>query len=398
TGFPRLDVDYSWDERAKLAKLTIRQTQPVSETVPLFNFPLPIRFKSKSGVVDRVLTVKEKAENFYVTLEAQPELLRIDPNVSVLSQINFRPTEPMLAAQLADKSDTIGRYIAVEQLGAKRDHASIGKLKNALNSDEFYAVRIAAARALRMVHTDEAFDALVASTKQSDARVRKEVIADVLAFYRPAAFEYAQVVLKMEKNPDIVGAAISALAPTGTNARPTLVYYLNTNSWRQHLTETAMTAMRSQNDPFYVQPLRDALQKRKQEFTGRTTSVALDALAVLARDLENKDDERELIASFANDNRRIVKLAAINALGTLRDERAVPILERFASAQKNAPERTAAERSIEAIRATRKNTLEMGDVRREVLELQKQNRELRKDFDALKKKLDAGTPGKPAKK
>jgi aminopeptidase N len=397
TGSPRLDVEYSWDERSKLAKLTVRQTQAVNENVPLFNFPLPVHFKSKSGFAERVVPVKEKAEDFYFALDTQPDLVRIDPGVSVLATINFRPPAAMLAAQLADKSDAVGRYIAVEQYGEKRDHGAISRLKSAVNSDPFYAVRIAASRALRMIHTDEAFDALVASTKQSDARVRREVIGDMLAFYRPAAFEQAQVVLKTEKNPDIIAAALGALAPTGTNARSTLIQFLNTNSWRQHLSETAMTAMRAQNDSYYIEPLREAIQRRNQEFTGRTISIALDTLASLAREQENKDGLRELIASFANDARRGVKIAALNALGTLRDERAIPILERFATARKDAPERTAAERAIETIRAGRKNTLEVGDVRREVLELQKQNRELRRDFDALKKKLDA-TPAAPKAK
>ena len=155
-----------------------------------------------------------------------------------------------------------------------------------------------------------------------------------------------------------------------------------------------MTTMRAQNDPFYVEPLRDALQRRRKELPSRTIAIALESLASLAREQDNKDVVRELIASFANDPRQNVKLASLNALGTLRDERAIPILERFAAAQKNTPERTSAERAIETIRAARKTTLEVGDVRREVIELQKQNRELRRDFDALKKKMDAGSTPK----
>src|SRR6185295_18681055 len=102
-------------------------------------------------------------------------------------------------------------------------HDAAVKLKNTLNNDPFWAVRIAASKALRAMNNDEAFDALVASLKQSDARVRRQVVADVTAFYRPAAFEEAQKVLKNEKNPDIVGTALGALAPIGTNARPILL-------------------------------------------------------------------------------------------------------------------------------------------------------------------------------
>jgi aminopeptidase N len=342
--------------------------------------------------------VKEKSEDFYFPLEAQPELVRLDPNVSVLAQINFRPPSAMLAAQLADRSDVVGRFIAIEQLSEKKDHDAVTKLKNTLNNDAFWAVRVSASKALRSIHNDESFEALVASMKQSDARVRRQVVSDVTSFYRPAAFEQAQNVLKTEKNPDIIGTALSALAPIGTNARPTLIEFLNSNSWQQHLTETAITTMRAQNDPFYVEPLRTTLQRRKQELPSRTLSVGLGALAYLAREQDNKDAVREFIAGSVNDPRQNVKRAALNALGTLQDERALPILERFATAQKSTPERTAAERSIESIRAARKTGLEAGDVRREVLELQKQNRELRKDLDALKKKVEGGAPGKPVKK
>jgi hypothetical protein len=123
-------------------------------------------------------------------------------------------------------------------------------------------------------------------------------------------------------------------------------------------------------------------------------------LAYLSRDQENKEGTREFIAGFTSDTRQNVKLAALNALGTLRDERAIPILERFVVGPKTTPTRAAAERAVEAIRANRKMTLEAGDVRREVIELQRQNRDLRRDLDALKKKVDAAaapTPS-PAKK
>jgi len=389
TGFPRVDVAYFWDESAKVAKISVRQSQTVTEAVPLFNFPLPVRFKLKSGVVDRILPVKQKEEDFPVTLESQPELVRIDPEVSVLGVINFRPPGSMLNAQLADKSDLPGRLLAVEQLGERRDHEAVTKLKTALNGDTHYAVRTAASKALRAMYTDETYEALVASLKQPDARVRKQVVADVTAFYRPEAFLQAQSILATEKNPDIVSVALGALAPTGTNARSTLLKYLNGDSWRQHLAQTAMLTMRAQNDVFYVEPLRESLQRRKVDLPGQTLAVGLDVLANLSRDLDDKTVTREFVAGFLNDPRKNVKLAALNALGTLRDEKAIPILDRFAALPKVTPERTAAERAIEAIRAQRKTTLEAGDVRREVLDLQKQNRELRRDLDALKKKVDA---------
>jgi aminopeptidase N len=388
-GFPVLDVDYSWDAQTKLAKVSVRQMQPVNENVVLFQFPLPVRFIGKSGVTERVLEVKEKSEDFYIPLSEQPQVVRIDPEVTVLAKTTFRVPNAMQAAMLANTKDVPGQLIACEQMGERRDHEAVTKLKEALNSDSLFAVRVAASRALRGMNNDGAFDALVASMKQSDARVRRQVVSDITSFFRPAAFEQAQNVLKSEKNPDIVVAAMSALTPLGTNARPTLLKYLNSDSWRQQYAEAAMTVMRAQNDPYYIEPLRDTLARRKNEFTGRTVASSLETLAHLSREQENKDPVRELIAGFATDSRQNVRLSALSALGALRDERAIPVLERFAAAHKISPERTTAERAIEAIRVNRKSTLEASDVRREVIELQKQNRDLRRDLDALKKKLDA---------
>ena len=74
--------DYSWDEKAKLAKLSIATKQKLSDDVLLFNFPLTVRFKAKFGTVDRHITVKEKAEDFYFPLPEAPEIVRIDPEVT----------------------------------------------------------------------------------------------------------------------------------------------------------------------------------------------------------------------------------------------------------------------------------------------------------------------------
>jgi aminopeptidase N len=54
-GTPDLEIDYSWDPRAQLARITVRQIQKVTDDVPLFNFPLPVRFKTKSGNVDQTM-------------------------------------------------------------------------------------------------------------------------------------------------------------------------------------------------------------------------------------------------------------------------------------------------------------------------------------------------------
>src|SRR5947199_1761073 len=176
---PELEVNYGWDEKTKLAKVTVKQTQPISEQVLLFHFPLAVRFKSPTGLVDRQVNVSEKEEDFYFALSEAPQIVRLDPDFTLLAKIKFEPPTAMLHAQLADRDDVIGRLLALEQLAAKKDKETVAKLKQALNGDPFYGVRIEASKALRSIHSDEALEALLESTNQSDARVRRHAIADL---------------------------------------------------------------------------------------------------------------------------------------------------------------------------------------------------------------------------
>ena len=387
---PELEISYSWDEKTKLAKVSIQQAQKLGENVLLFSFPLTVRFKGSFGATDRPIQVKEKDEDFYFPLESAPELVRVDPDYTLLAKVNFKAPDKMLSAQLADKEDVVGRLLAIEQLASKKDKESVAQLKQALNGDAFYGVRLEAARALRAIHSDEALDALLASTQQSDARVRREVIVDIGGFYRDTAYDSARKTLETEKNPDIVFTAIRDVAGYAKpEVSETLLKFLNSESFRNELAAAAVGGMRLQDDPAYIAPLLETLPRREPAFTSFGFAQGLDTVAYLARNEQKKDSVREFLIGHVNDKKQRVQLAAINALGTLGDPKALGVLEKFAGAAKESPERTAAERAVADLRAVRKPVDDFKNLRQEVLDLEKANRDLRKELDELKKKLEA---------
>ncbi|MCL5099302.1 MAG: hypothetical protein M1608_17555, partial [Candidatus Omnitrophica bacterium] len=83
------------------------------------------------------------------------------------------------------------------------------------------------------------------------------------------------------------------------------------------------------------------------------------------------------------------RLAAINALGVLADPKAAAVLQTFASAAKDSPERKAAESALAAVQAAQKPADELKYLRDEVLNLQKTSRELREEIQTLKKQFEA---------
>ena len=121
-------------------------------------------------------------------------------------------------------------------------------------------------------------------------------------------------------------------------------------------------------------------------------SDGLNTLAVLAADEENKTPFREFITGKLNHPKRIVQLAVIRALGTLGDPQAIAALETFATARKDSPQRGAAEAAIRQLRERKPPSAEVGTLRNEVMELQKASREIKQQFDDLKKQLDAAKP------
>ena len=406
---PELGVNYSWDERNKVAKLSIAQNQKLSDGVLLFNVPLMIRFKSKSGVVDRIIQVKEKAEDFYLPLSEAPEIVRIDPETVLLAKLTFAPPASMLDAQLADKGDVVGRLIACEQLSGKKE--ALSKLTATLKNDPFHGVRLAASRALRAIQTDDALQALLDSTQQSDARVRRQVVADIGGFYREASCQALLQLAREEKNPEIQAPAITALgAYNKPEVREALLKFLKSNSYRNELANAAVSAIRAQADAAYIEPLTCVLQTKESEFPATSFARAIETLAILARNEEKKDSVRELLLAHINSRKKRVQLAAIAALGTLGDTKAIAALETLTGAPKESRERAAAEKALTALRDTRKPSAELGSLRNEVLTLQRENKELRREFEELKKKLDAttakpelskskaGSSTKPAKK
>lgn len=395
---PELDIQYSWDETAHLAKLSVRQTQALSDQVSLFRFPLPVRFLLPSGVTDQTITVKEKEEDFSFALPEAPRLVRVDPELTVLAKIRFQPPGPMVAVMLTNSTDMLGRLQAVGMYSGRKEKDLVSRLARVLNEDPFYAVRIEASHALRASRTEEAFAALLAGTNQPDGRVRQQVWADIGAFYREATCNAIRGALPGEQNPDIQTVMIRALgAYPQPEVRTILTEYLRSDSYENMLADAALDALKAQDDPAVLPAVLEVLGQREAKFTGGGFANGLAVAAHLARNETNKEPVRELLLKQLNHSRRATRRAAIAALGDLGDPKAIAPLDTFMRGAKEDQERQTAQQAISTLRAGRKPVDDLRDLRNEVMSLQKENRELQKNLDDLKKKVGELTSEKAEK-
>jgi len=318
----------------------------------------------------------------------------------VLAQVTFEQPTDMLYAQLADQNDVVGRLLAIDVLKEKKDKKTVTQLKTCLNGDSFWGVRRAAARALRDIHTDEAFDALAASLQQKDARVRLQVVQDIGAFYRPKSLQILQQTLERERNPEILAAAIENLGRYHTaEGDALLVRYLKSESYRNTLASAAVRAIRMLDEPQFIQPLCEALRTQPRDWLRGRFGQALATLAYVARDEEDKAEVRKFLEGYVNHPDRSVRVGAISALGTLGDPKAMAVIQTFARDQpRDNVERAARDALAELQEQKKLVPEEVIELRKVVDDLKKDTKKLTDELDEIKKRLDAKPESKPSTK
>ncbi len=392
-GCPELEVSYEWQEADKLAKVTVRQTQKAGDDAVPFHLPTKVRFWFDGWPIDRDIDIDSLHHDFYFALRAEPEIVRFDPELTLLAKVTFNKPKKMLYAQLENKVDVVGRLRAADALEKKKDKQTVAKLKDALNGDPFYAVRRSAAIALSRIRTDEAFAALTDSRDQSDARVRLAMVELIGDFYRDESFAISQDVIANEKNPAIVAAALLNIGRYhGPQTREIVSEYLRSTSYENELAAAAVRAIRRLEDPFFIDDLM-AMLAAADEPTSRHVIWGLPTLARIARNEDDRTEVREFLAGYVNHPYRYVAGGAISALGTLGDPKAIPLIETFRGSEPRDWLERRAERALETLREKKPFVPEeIVELRKLVDELKQETTKLKEELETMKKHADAKVP------
>lgn len=396
--FPELKVDYTWDAASGQAKLTVKQTQKVTDQVRLFRFPLTVGFSLKDGkgLERRTLQVTEAEENFYFALPSQPELVRVDPDYTLLGKIDFTPPGAMLDKQL--QGDMIGRMLAARILGGRQDQASADKLARLLKEDSFHSVRSEAARALAKMATPGARDALLAglAAGQPDSRARQVLVESIAALPWP---ECQQALLKhstAEKNPLILATIIKSWGsrPGDAEVSAALAGHLATRSFQEQVATAAIAAYRAQDEASAVPAILQRLQENPLEFRTRDYASSLDSLAFLARKEHDREKVRIFLTGFLTHPKEELRAAVAKSLGTLKDPKAIAVLQAMipGAGPFADPVREAAAKSVQTLQNEQPGSVELKNLWSQVQELKKKAEALQKQVDEADKKAAALKP------
>ncbi len=209
-GFPEFDVSYTWDPVSKKVTLRVRQTQPQLPAVGLFDVPVNIEIVAGKVKIDRRIRVNRRDQTFTFFSPQKPDMVRFDKGYWLLKKVKFDKSMHELAYQLQYDDDVTGRYLAAEAL-ADKGPAAIALLSRAVKRDPFYAVRIQAIESLKKIGGEGTLAAVMAGTKDRDARVREAAVRALSEYPASEVAGVLQELLEHDGNDYVRGAAAEAI-------------------------------------------------------------------------------------------------------------------------------------------------------------------------------------------
>ena len=283
-GYPKVKASFEWDGETKTTRLTLEQTQrDDAKKVGLFELPMVVAFEVTAGAWERrTVTLTDRATVTLASAE-RPLSIVLDPDGDLIFSLTFDRGAPMLARTLCAPTVT-GRIQAARALAAVGTDPAVEAIEARFASEPFWGVRVELARALGEAGTARAARATARLLgTEPDHRVR--------AHLARAAGNY--------RDPEVEGALLAFLGRDD----------VKTGGEGAHA--AALEALGKQRGDAHL----DTLAAHTVRYPG-WGFVQRGACAGLAETRSERASEI-LEAALAPDVRRIVRIAAAEALGAL---------------------------------------------------------------------------------
>ena len=390
-GVPKLKINCKWLPDEQLARISIKQTQETNDDVLLFAFTSKVKIVSGNEVIERNVEIRERDHEFYMKLPEKPEIVRFDPDFTLLADVDFEKSDGLLEAQLKSQDDVVGRLLACGALAERKTKDSVAALKAALQNDPFYGVRIEAATALEQIGTDDAFQALALSLEQPDARVRLHVVQKIGKIYRPEARDLLLEIAGQEANPAIAAAAIGGLDKyQGRDVSRALRQALAVRTLDNEQAIAALRAIGRRRSTAMRENVISALEHHAKESNSEAVRAALNTLARISDRPKGREAVYDVIAKFVQHPRRAFQIAAVRALGRLGDRRAQTILKPLAGRPHRDRLASAAAEALEQIEKESPTApKEIASLRSEIRKMREELDELQEEVEDVEAKADA---------
>ncbi len=177
-GHPVYKVGTEWDERSKVVRVRVEQTQKVDDLTALFRMPIEIEVVTPSGASLHRVEVARADETFTFPAAERPKMVRFDKRDWVLKELDFPRSREELHYQLREDGEISGRIEAARALAGRLDDDARKALLDRLAGEPFWGVRVEIVRALRQAGGPTVRDGLIgAFASEKRSHVRREIVS-----------------------------------------------------------------------------------------------------------------------------------------------------------------------------------------------------------------------------
>ncbi|MBE7492878.1 MAG: HEAT repeat domain-containing protein [Planctomycetes bacterium] len=379
-GHPEFKVSARWDEKTGTLDFSVTQKQKADELTAIFRTPVSVRFVWQGGEETRTFEIEKEAHRYHLKLPARPQWIGFDPGNAVPKTLELDLSEDMLTAQLAHDSCVMGRVHAVRALGAKATPKAADALANALATDSFWGVQAECATALGKVHSERALAALC-ETEVKHSKARRAVAA-ALGQWRlsPAVEKLARMLAKDESYYVAAEAAQSLGKTRAAIAYDLLADALKRPSHNDVIRSHVFSGLCELRDRRGLELMTRWTEPGRSQQARYAAIAALGRLAAEVPDEKEKQTAREILEPLLEGPFRQA-MAAISGLRALKDPKAIGALARLAEVSHDSRVQRNARMAIDALR-------EAAGTAREVKELRDDYDALKKDYDQLRDRLE----------
>ncbi len=379
-GHPEFKVSYDWDDNAKIAKISVSQTQASNgETPSAFVTPVDLSFTLSKGVQTRRVTIGQRDETFYISLPEKPRDVEFDPGNWILKTLDFDKPKGMLLQQLQADRNIIGRVRAAKRLSKYPTEDVVDALKTAVLKDAFWGVQAASAKALGTVRTSSALRALTAGLKTKHPKARRAVVK-ALGEFRDEDSAKVLIGVLDEGDPSyfVEGEAARSLGKTRSpKAFDVLKKNLRKESFNETIRIGVLDGFAELKDPQAIPIVVEWTRYGKPHFAREAATKALGKLG------EGKPEVTDHLTHLLDDPWFRVRLEAAVALGELLDSKAIAALERMVEKELDGRVKRRAREAIRKIQAGREASDEFRRLRDDVDKLREENRQLKERLEKL---------------
>ncbi|MGQ4834244.1 MAG: M1 family aminopeptidase [Candidatus Asgardarchaeia archaeon] len=380
-GHPVLNVSYSWAEKDKLLKLTLAQKQG-DDSLDVYRMPLDIVIKLGETTIKKQIFMNEKEMRLFLPLDSKPDYVCIDPEFKVFKVLNYElsPDELM---KLLKSEYTYCKVLAARSLAKFRSSRVVKALKEFIETEKFWGVRVEAVKTLGVLKIDDALDALIdLEGKVKHPRVRRAV-ANALGNYKEE--KAAKVLVKILENDNesyyVRQSAATSLGKTKwSGAFDYLKKVLNVPSHNYVITIGAIRGLSELGG--------DEAFKLIKEYTpkGKPTLVRAAAIVALARFPEKREAKDIIRDALFDDNFRI-RVSAVLAIKELLDPTFLPLLDKLSREDLFERVQRYAREVANRIRKFIEKGTEYQKLREEIEKIKEENRKLLDTIGKLESKL-----------